>query len=429
MTRRAPPKETRPRARVNVSSAAAQDAERAALSASANVPGVDQAQDATHELLVAAMGHAAESIAVLDTEGRILYANQAFERTTGYAAADVRGAEIAAVVALSGGTPSDGRIGRRLRAGLPWSGERELRRRDGTPYREEVTISPVRDGAGTVVSFVRVGRDVTHLREIEASLAVTTRERAAFARSLARFQQRDTPEATGQDITDEIAGLPGVSFAALLSFEDGDDLRVIALTDRSNTPPSGNLSVGQLLPTERAAYLREHALAGPWAEPWTTRDLDGAYGRVVRSRGVHGVAYATVGSRDDPIGLIALGTTDENVAGAIEDLLPAAIEFAAAAGGLIAAPLAIRRASQASHRRIEAVIADGAFTPVFQPIVDIVTGIAIGFEGLTRFTDGTSRTSCSPRPGAAGSAPSSRRPRSSARSPPRSPSRPVPGSA
>ena len=88
--------------------------------------------------------------------------------------------------------------------------------------------------------------------------------------------------------------------------------------------------------------------------------------------------------------LIALGTTDENVAGAIEDLLPAAIEFAAAAGGLIAAPLAIRRASQASHRRIEAVIANGAFAPVFQPIVDIVTGIAIGFEGLTQFTDGTS---------------------------------------
>jgi EAL domain-containing protein (putative c-di-GMP-specific phosphodiesterase class I) len=95
-----------------------------------------------------------------------------------------------------------------------------------------------------------------------------------------------------------------------------------------------------------------------------------------------------VGAPDDPIGVIALGTTDEDVARTIEDQLPAAIEFAAAAGGLIAAPLAIRRRLLASRRRIEATIASGDFVPVFQPIVNIKSGIPVGFEALTRFGDG-----------------------------------------
>ena len=240
------------------------------------------------------------------------------------------------------------------------------------------------------MSYVRVGRDVTHLREIEASLAVTTRERAAFAHALARLQQRETPEETGQDITDEIAALEGITFAALLSFEDLDSVRLLALTDRSGSTPVGNLAIGQLLPAERARYLRQCASAGPWAEPWILRAEDGTYGEDVEARGLQALAYAPVGSAEEPIGLIALGTTDETVAGSIEDHLPAAIEFAAAAGGLIAAPLAIRRRMRTCRRRIEEVIASSAFVPVFQPIVDIVTGIAIGFEGLTRFSDGTS---------------------------------------
>ena len=344
---------------------------------------------ATQELLISAMGHAAESIVVLDIRGLVLYANQAFERTSGYVAADLIGTDIAAIFAGSGAQAASGAMGRRLRAGLPWSGERQLRRRDGTAFREEVTISPVRDPDGAVVSFVRVGRDVTHVRAIEASLVVSTRERAAFARSLGRLQPRDTPEETGQDITDEVVGLHGISFAALLSFEGDDDARMLALTDRSGPDQTGVLAIGELLPAERAAYLRQRAATGPWAEPWILRPVDGAYGTYVQEHGVRALAYAPVGGPDDPIGLIALGTTDETAAGSIDDHLPAAIEFAAA-GGLIGGPLAIRRQSRTSRRRIEQIIAARAFVTVFQPIVDIVTGIAIGFEGLTRFEDGTS---------------------------------------
>lgn len=38
--------------------------------------------------------------------------------------------------------------------------------------------------------------------------------------------------------------------------------------------------------------------------------------------------------------------------------------------------------------RIEAIIETGAFAPVFQPVVDLATRTAVGYEALTRFADG-----------------------------------------
>ncbi len=39
--------------------------------------------------------------------------------------------------------------------------------------------------------------------------------------------------------------------------------------------------------------------------------------------------------------------------------------------------------------RISEVLREAAFHPVFQPVVDLVTGERVGYEALTRFTDGT----------------------------------------
>ena len=44
---------------------------------------------------------------------------------------------------------------------------------------------------------------------------------------------------------------------------------------------------------------------------------------------------------------------------------------------------------EAAHRRIEAAIAQSAFRPVFQPIVELSSRRTVGFEALTRFDDGS----------------------------------------
>jgi PAS domain S-box-containing protein len=47
------------------------------------------------------------------------------------------------------------------------------------------------------------------------------------------------------------------------------------------------------------------------------------------------------------------------------------------------------RRREAAHRRIEVVIAQRAFRPVFQPIIELSTRRTVGFEALTRFDDGS----------------------------------------
>jgi signal transduction histidine kinase len=55
-----------------------------------------------------------------------------------------------------------------LRHGEIWHGHFANKRKDGTLYEDEATISPVRDAAGKIVNYVAVKRDVTREVQLEA---------------------------------------------------------------------------------------------------------------------------------------------------------------------------------------------------------------------------------------------------------------------
>ena len=57
------------------------------------------------------------------------------------------------------------------------------------------------------------------------------------------------------------------------------------------------------------------------------------------------------------------------------------------AGAILAPALVARRQLRSAGVRTEAIISSGAFHPVFQPIVDLQTGLTVGFEALTRFSN------------------------------------------
>jgi diguanylate cyclase (GGDEF)-like protein/PAS domain S-box-containing protein len=102
-----------------------------------------------------------DSVLVTDTAGRIVYANPAFERMTGYCSSE-----------LVGGTPALLKSGlheadfyRELWAAL--LGGREFRalfanrRKNGEPYYEDKIIRPLFDDGGRATHFVSYGRDAT----------------------------------------------------------------------------------------------------------------------------------------------------------------------------------------------------------------------------------------------------------------------------
>ncbi len=123
-----------------------------------------------HRLLATAVEQGAETIMITDTTGTIQYVNPSFERITGYSYEEA----IGKTPAILNSGKQDGvfydELWRTIRRGDVWSGHFINKRKDGTLYRQEATISPVRDESGALTNLVSVGRDVTREVELEEQL-------------------------------------------------------------------------------------------------------------------------------------------------------------------------------------------------------------------------------------------------------------------
>jgi PAS domain S-box-containing protein len=122
------------------------------------------------ERLATAIYHASECIIITDKNGIIQYVNPAFEKITGYSKQDAIGQSMRL---LKSGKHDDTfyqQLWRTITAGEVWSGRLVNRKKDGTLFQEEGSISPVLDRNGRVTNFVAVKRDVTEETKLESQL-------------------------------------------------------------------------------------------------------------------------------------------------------------------------------------------------------------------------------------------------------------------
>jgi PAS domain S-box-containing protein len=121
-------------------------------------------------LLRMAVEQAGEAIVITDTEGIIQYVNPAFEKITGYPRREAVGKNPR--ILSSGKHPPEfyRSLWETLARGETWSGNFTNRRKDGSTYAEEAVISPVRDGAGKIINYVAVKKDVTGEKKMEEQL-------------------------------------------------------------------------------------------------------------------------------------------------------------------------------------------------------------------------------------------------------------------
>ncbi len=122
------------------------------------------------QLLAQAIEHTPETILITDREGTIRFANSALETTTGYTRAEVIGRN----PRLFKSGANDERVYRELWAtitrGEAWRGRLVNRRKDGSTYHEQLTISPVREADGRVTHYIAVKQDVTAELQTEQRL-------------------------------------------------------------------------------------------------------------------------------------------------------------------------------------------------------------------------------------------------------------------
>ncbi len=120
--------------------------------------------------LSSAIAQTADAVMITDRQGIIEYVNPAFETMTGYVRADVIGAGSNILKSGRQGETFYQRLWSTILAGEPFSDVLVNRRKDGTLYYEEKTITPLKDTYGSITHFVSTGRDITERMQTQEQL-------------------------------------------------------------------------------------------------------------------------------------------------------------------------------------------------------------------------------------------------------------------
>ncbi|MEA3246317.1 MAG: PAS domain-containing protein [Gemmatimonadota bacterium] len=126
------------------------------------------AVEAAAHLHSAALEAAANAIVITERDGKIVWANPAFGSLSGYTLDECVGRNPRDLV-KSGvhGREFYAEMWRVLLAGDVWRGEIVNRKKDGTRYPEDLTITPVRDDAGAITHFIAIKRDLSGEKELQ----------------------------------------------------------------------------------------------------------------------------------------------------------------------------------------------------------------------------------------------------------------------
>ncbi len=136
--------------------------------------------------LATVVEQAVETVLITDTQGRIVYANAAFEAMTGCRAADMLGQSLPDLRTIY---PDDfcNHYRSLLAGGVPWAGLTRCRCRSGMQCEIEVSVFPIRERTGAVINYAVMQRDITQRRRVEnereAILSVAASLRKAGTRA------------------------------------------------------------------------------------------------------------------------------------------------------------------------------------------------------------------------------------------------------
>jgi len=164
------------------------------------------------QLRITALEASANAIVITDQEGHIIWANRAFTSLTGYTLEEALG-----------NTPALWKSGKQdrafyqdlwgtIRAGKVWRGEIINRRKDGTFYVEEMTITPVSDENGAITRFIAVKQDITPRKRMQKELEWEAKVNAAVADLSRALLDRKSIEDLSSMMLEQAQQLTGSKF-------------------------------------------------------------------------------------------------------------------------------------------------------------------------------------------------------------------------
>ena len=125
------------------------------------------AQEVPLDVFRHAVEQSALAISITDNQARILYANPAFHRVTGFAVEEVGGRKESILSYKVTPKIVYETMWAQLLRQRPWNGLLVNRRKDGSRYLAELTITPVVNEAGETTHYLGMHRDVTEVNRLE----------------------------------------------------------------------------------------------------------------------------------------------------------------------------------------------------------------------------------------------------------------------
>ncbi len=139
-----------------------------------NIYGMDVTNRRQIEVQLRKLSRAVEqspsTVVITDTEGNIEYANPKFSELTGYSLDEVVGQSPRILRSEEHDEAFYRELWDTISAGDEWRGEFRNRKKNGEFYWEIASISPVRNGEGRIIHFVKVGEDISERKRREKRL-------------------------------------------------------------------------------------------------------------------------------------------------------------------------------------------------------------------------------------------------------------------
>ena len=121
-------------------------------------------------LKATALAAAANAIVITDREGKIVWVNPAFTRLTGYSAEEALGDKPRILKSDQHDPAFYDQMWQTILSGAVWRGEIFNRRKDGSLFLEEVTITPVRVTGEEISHFIAIKVDATERKRAKDDL-------------------------------------------------------------------------------------------------------------------------------------------------------------------------------------------------------------------------------------------------------------------
>jgi len=120
--------------------------------------------------LLSAIEQSGETFIITEADGRIIYVNAMYEKSTGYSRDEVLGQHWDFVIGNGHQNDNNSFIIEMLAGGQAWRGRLSSKRKDGSDLMEEAVITPVLDINGTIVNYVVTKLDITNTVAMERQL-------------------------------------------------------------------------------------------------------------------------------------------------------------------------------------------------------------------------------------------------------------------